>query len=101
MGKDNKTFLTLTIITAIISLNVCDVFTNSFFNNILTLPLWLLVCAFGSSMIFIIPYFIIDYFSESVSSYFSTINKKTKRIICCITIIVVWLILSVLGTYIN
>lgn len=101
MGKDNKTYLTLTIITAIATLSTCEIFSDSFFTNLLTLPLWLLLCAFGSCMVFIIPYFIVDYLSESISSYFLTINKRQKIIICIITVIVVWLSLSIIVTYIH
>lgn len=101
MGKDNKTFLALTIIAAIISLNVYEIFSDSFFNNLITIPIWLFGCFMLSGLVFIIPYFIIDYLSKSISNYFLTVDPKKKKVIIAVTIIIIWLALSILGACIH
>ena len=101
MGTNNKTFFTLTIITAIVTLIMGDIFSDSFFNNLLAVPIWLFGCFFLGGIVFMIPYFMIDYLSKTISNYFLTINEKTKKNICIITVLVVWIALSILGTYIH
>lgn len=96
----NALFFSSTIFFMIyFAINMDNLFSESLWNNILTVPIWIVMSFFGGGLLILLPTALIYYLLENKFSGFHDFSARSKKIIVCIAMLAIWIILALVVTY--